>query len=156
MITPSELLHVPLFAALSRPQLSRIAARSADIYVNADEWIVHEGGPAYFWAVLEGEIEAVKTVAGECRQVTTFDPGEYFGEVPLMLSTPAATGLRALKPSRPLGRPPYVLETRIPGIFAAGDVRSNSIKRVASGVGEGSMVISFIHEYLRALAVPVS
>ena len=42
-----------------------------------------------------------------------------------------------------------------PGIFAAGDVRSNSVKRVASGVGEGSMVIAFIHQYLAAQAVPV-
>ena len=48
----------------------------------------------------------------------------------------------------PLKRTPFRLETSVPGIFAAGDVRSNSIKRVASGVGEGSMVIAFIHEYL--------
>ena len=48
----------------------------------------------------------------------------------------------------PLERAPFRLETSVPGIFAAGDVRSNSIKRVASGVGEGSMVIAFIHEYL--------
>ncbi len=47
-----------------------------------------------------------------------------------------------------LGRPPYSLETSVPGIFAAGDVRSASVKRVASSVGEGSMVISFIHQYL--------
>ena len=38
----------------------------------------------------------------------------------------------------------------MPGIFAVGDVRSESVKRVASGVGEGSMVISFIHQYLSA------
>ena len=48
----------------------------------------------------------------------------------------------------PLDRDPFALETSIPGIFCAGDVRHNSIKRVASGVGEGSMSISFIHEYL--------
>ncbi len=48
----------------------------------------------------------------------------------------------------PLDRDPFALETSIPGIFCAGDVRHHSIKRVASGVGEGSMSISFIHEYL--------
>jgi len=48
----------------------------------------------------------------------------------------------------PLDREPFALETSIPGVFAAGDVRHNSIKRVASGVGEGSMSVSFIHEYL--------
>jgi thioredoxin reductase (NADPH) len=54
----------------------------------------------------------------------------------------------------PLERAPYPLESRVPGIFAAGDVRSNSVKRVASGVGEGSMVIAFIHQYLATLGVP--
>jgi thioredoxin reductase (NADPH) len=48
----------------------------------------------------------------------------------------------------PLPREPYVLETTIPGVFVAGDVRARSIKRVASAVGEGSMAVSLIHEYL--------
>ena len=48
----------------------------------------------------------------------------------------------------PLERDPYLLETSVPGIFACGDVRFNSVKRVASGVGEGSMSIAFIHQYL--------
>ena len=48
----------------------------------------------------------------------------------------------------PLARDPYLLETSFPGIFAAGDVRHGSIKRVASGVGEGSMAIAFVHQYL--------
>jgi thioredoxin reductase (NADPH) len=48
----------------------------------------------------------------------------------------------------PLGRDPYLLETTVPGIFVAGDVRARSIKRVASAVGEGSMAVSLIHEYL--------
>jgi thioredoxin reductase (NADPH) len=48
-----------------------------------------------------------------------------------------------------LDRQPFLLETNIPGIFAAGDVRSGSVKRVASGVGEGSIAIQFIHQYLK-------
>jgi thioredoxin reductase (NADPH) len=48
----------------------------------------------------------------------------------------------------PLKREPYVLETTVPGVFVAGDVRARSIKRVASAVGEGSMAVSLIHEYL--------
>ena len=47
-----------------------------------------------------------------------------------------------------LPREPYLLETSLPGVFAAGDVRSGSIKRVASAVGEGSMAVRFIHQYL--------
>jgi len=46
-------------------------------------------------------------------------------------------------------RHPYLLESSIPGIFAAGDIRAGSVKRVAAGVGEGSMAIAFIHQYLR-------
>ena len=48
----------------------------------------------------------------------------------------------------PLDREPFFLETSVPGIFAAGDVRHGSIKRVASGVGEGAMAVQFIHRYL--------
>src|SRR5262245_46403684 len=48
----------------------------------------------------------------------------------------------------PLGRDPYLLETSVPGVFAAGDVRHGSIKRVAAGVGEGSMAIAFVHPFL--------
>lgn len=48
----------------------------------------------------------------------------------------------------PLKRDPYTLETTVPGVFVAGDVRARSIKRVASAVGEGSMAVSLIHEYL--------
>ena len=47
-----------------------------------------------------------------------------------------------------LNREPYFLETSMPGVFAAGDVRHGSIKRVASAVGEGAMTIAFVHRYL--------
>jgi thioredoxin reductase (NADPH) len=49
----------------------------------------------------------------------------------------------------PLQRSPLLLETSLPGVFAAGDVRRGSVKRVASAVGEGSIAIRFIHDYLR-------
>jgi thioredoxin reductase (NADPH) len=50
----------------------------------------------------------------------------------------------------PLARPPYHLETSVPGVFAVGDVRGGSMKRVASAVGEGATAISLIHHYLSA------
>jgi thioredoxin reductase (NADPH) len=58
--------------------------------------------------------------------------------------------LRDGKPPRNwnLDRAPGLLETNVPGIFAVGDVRKGSVKRVASGVGEGSVAISFVHQYL--------
>jgi len=48
-----------------------------------------------------------------------------------------------------LRRDPYLLETSVPGIFACGDVRSGPVKRVAAAVGEGSMAIAFVHQYLK-------
>jgi thioredoxin reductase (NADPH) len=47
-----------------------------------------------------------------------------------------------------LDRDPYYLEASAPGVFAAGDVRANSVKRVASAVGEGAMAIQLLHAYL--------
>jgi thioredoxin reductase (NADPH) len=58
--------------------------------------------------------------------------------------------LEDVRPRWRLDRDPYLLETSLPGMFVAGDVRSQSMKRVASAVGEGSMAVSFVHEYLAA------
>jgi thioredoxin reductase (NADPH) len=51
----------------------------------------------------------------------------------------------------PLARAPYALETSVPGVFAAGDVRSDSMKRVASAVGEGAMAVYLVHRYLATM-----
>ncbi|HET9647361.1 MAG TPA: fused response regulator/thioredoxin-disulfide reductase, partial [Microlunatus sp.] len=48
----------------------------------------------------------------------------------------------------PLERAPFALETSVPGVFAAGDVRLDSMKRVASAVGEGAMAVYLVHRYL--------
>jgi thioredoxin reductase (NADPH) len=48
----------------------------------------------------------------------------------------------------PLKRPPFLLETSLPGVFAVGDIREGSVKRVASAVGEGSIAVSFVHQTL--------
>jgi thioredoxin reductase (NADPH) len=57
----------------------------------------------------------------------------------VLTGTDAASGL---------DRPPRMFETSVPGVFAVGDVRSSSVKRVASAVGEGSVVIQQVHQYL--------
>ena len=51
----------------------------------------------------------------------------------------------------PLSRAPHLMETSLPGVFAVGDVRSGSVKRIASGVGEGSICVQFVHRVLREL-----
>ncbi len=64
----------------------------------------------------------------------------------------AGPDLRAKSTAKwPLEREPYLLETSVPGIFVAGDVRYNSVKRCASAVGEGSIAIQFVHQYLASL-----
>ncbi len=56
--------------------------------------------------------------------------------------------LRRRSEWRAIGRDPYLLETSVPGIFAAGDVRSESVKRVAAAVGEGSIAVKLVHQFL--------
>jgi thioredoxin reductase (NADPH) len=56
-----------------------------------------------------------------------------------------------LPPGWPLDRPPYHLETSVPGVFVAGDVRAESAKRVASAVGEGALAVMLVHRYLERL-----
>ena len=50
-----------------------------------------------------------------------------------------------------LQRDPYMLETSVPGIFAAGDVRQGAVRRVASAVGQGAIAVNFVHQYLRTV-----
>lgn len=68
-----------------------------------------------------------------------------------ILSGPDLVADGTLPPDWPLERHPYFLETSVPGVFVAGDVRSQSVKRVASAVGEGAMAVSLIHRYLELL-----
>jgi thioredoxin reductase (NADPH) len=58
------------------------------------------------------------------------------------------SSMPALPDDWPLRRPPLLLETSIPGVFAAGDVRHRSVKRVAAAAGEGATAIQLVHEYL--------
>jgi thioredoxin reductase (NADPH) len=70
----------------------------------------------------------------------------------LFVKTGADLGPDELHEARwPLARPPYLMETSIPGVFAVGDARSGSVKRVASAVGEGSICVQLIHRALQEL-----
>jgi thioredoxin reductase (NADPH) len=68
------------------------------------------------------------------------------------LLTGSALGADDVSPSWPLQRPPALLETSTPGVFAAGDVRAGSVKRVASAVGEGALAVTLVHGHLASLA----
>ncbi|WP_336669698.1 FAD-dependent oxidoreductase [Tsukamurella sp. USMM236] len=68
-----------------------------------------------------------------------------------LLTGPDLTPDGAAPPGWELDRPPFHLESNVPGIFVAGDVRSESAKRVASAVGEGAMAVMFVHRYLEGV-----
>jgi thioredoxin reductase (NADPH) len=109
-------------------------------------------------ATLEA-VEIMDSQTGARRTVATPAVFSFIGAVPRtgwlppQIETDARgflqTGPRVAGSAHwPLARAPFLLETSRPGVFAAGDVRLGSIKRVASAVGEGAMAINYIHEYL--------
>jgi thioredoxin reductase (NADPH) len=100
MITAELLKRVPLFAGVPEDERASLAARSADVRLNADEWLILEGQTPSFFALLEGRLAVHKMIAGRDQQIAVYDPGEYFGEVPLLLASPAVASIRAVEPSR--------------------------------------------------------
>ncbi len=132
MISSDELAKIPLFALMSEALRARIASRSADISVEPREWVVHEGSAVHFWTVIEGEVEAVKRYGGELTQVTTFVPGEYFGEIPLMLGTNAYVGIRAITPARLMRTDPAEFHLMLTASTeASADIAQTIARRVA-------------------------
>ena len=108
------------------------------------------------------EVEIVNNKTGEKRTLTTPAVFSFIGAAPRTEWLPPeiekdAKGFVLTGPTLAKsdywrsGRNPYFLETSRRGVFAAGDVRSGSIKRVASAVGEGSMAVQLVHEYLKEI-----
>jgi len=100
MITADLLTRIPLFAGLPETERSSLAARAADVRIQKDEWLLVEGQTAAFFGLLEGRLAVIKAIGGRDHHIATYEPGEYFGEVPLLLGSPAIASLRALEPAR--------------------------------------------------------
>ena len=100
MITREDLQSVSLLADLPPEQVDAIAARAADLTLDPGDWLIREGELAAFFFLLRGRLAVFKSVAGADRQIGTYDPGVYLGEVPLLLNSPAIASLRAEAPSR--------------------------------------------------------
>jgi thioredoxin reductase (NADPH) len=102
VITAETLLEIPLLAPIPEHERNTIASRAADVELQAGEWLLREGETPSFFALLSGQLAVTKRAGDDDRTVTTYAPGEFFGEVPLLLNSPAIAGVRALEPSRVL------------------------------------------------------
>lgn len=107
-------------------------------------------------------VEAIEKKTGEVRTIKTPALFSFIGASPRTDWLPSEierdskqfvrTGVDlARSPYWTARRQPFLLETSRAGVFAAGDVRSGSVKRVASAVGEGAMAVMFVHQYLREM-----
>jgi thioredoxin reductase (NADPH) len=149
-----------LAESMSHYLVDRIAD-TANIEVRARAEVVSAHGAS--------RLEAVDVACGEDRKVCRLDAAAMFvfiGSTPrsdfaaglverdpsgFILTGPDLRTEGRLPRSWPPGRDPFLLETSCPGIFAAGDVRSGSAKRVASAVGEGSAAVGMVHKYLETV-----
>jgi thioredoxin reductase (NADPH) len=102
MITADLLTRISLFAPIPESERISIASHAADVHLLADEWLLLEGQAPAFFGLLEGKIDVLKSMGGREHRIATYEPGEYFGEVPLLLGAPAIASLRATEPARVL------------------------------------------------------
>ena len=147
-----------LGAAMSRYLVDRIQA-TENVTVHLDTVVTALEGDGHLSAV------RARSGGGEERTFQTSSLFLFIGADPhtdwlkrcveldrkgFVVTGPALKpGTAVAEPWRLAARAPFLLETSLPGVFAAGDVRSGSAKRVASAVGEGSMAVSFVHAHIQ-------
>ncbi|MEP6620966.1 MAG: FAD-dependent oxidoreductase [bacterium] len=100
MITAGDVHSVPLFKALPERERETLADRAADVRLRTGDWLAHEGEPPFFHVVLEGQFAVFKLMGGHDQRVMTLNPGEFIGEVTLLLGSNALGSIQALEPSR--------------------------------------------------------
>jgi thioredoxin reductase (NADPH) len=100
MITAGHLRDIPLFADLPDSEREALAARSADVHLRVNDWLIQEGELPSFFFLLSGRIAVTKLIGGVERLLIHYGPGDFFGELPLLLGAPAIASLRAEEPSR--------------------------------------------------------
>jgi thioredoxin reductase (NADPH) len=100
MITGDMLRAVPLLAGVADTELDTIAARAADVSLHTNEWLIQEGELPAFFITLSGRLTVYKSIAGVERAINEYGPGDYGGELPLLLGSPAIASVRAAEPSR--------------------------------------------------------
>src|SRR5947199_9261794 len=143
-------------------QLARYAGASTKTFPAGDALFRAGDRDAKFFVIKSGELEIIDVTGDQPKTIRVQGPGEFTGDVGHLTGSPKVvnaiekhfvrTGIESDDSQHwTLKRQPFLLETSRPGVFAAGDVRSGSIKRVASAVGEGSMAVQFVHECLKGM-----
>ncbi len=138
--------------------LVREIEAAENVRVRSNTRVAGGGGPGRLehLTLEDGFSKSTETVSAAALFVligaeprTGWLPGELErGEKDFIATGQDLTRKRGAPGGWPLGRPPLLLETSMPGVFAVGDARYRSVKRVASAVGEGSIAIQQVHEYL--------
>ncbi len=100
MITSEEIGNVVVFAMLSETEREQISRVAGDVRLVEGDYAAHEGDERALFAVIEGRIEPVRIVDGVERVLGVRDPGDIFGEVPIVLGTVFPVGFRAAVPTR--------------------------------------------------------
>ncbi|UQN10003.1 FAD-dependent oxidoreductase [Deinococcus sp. QL22] len=133
MITPEDLRQLAFFADLDPAGHEELALVAADVCLNAGDWLIQEGDTGAFFVLLEGQLEVSKETAGEEHVITTYLPGETFGEVPLLLGSAAVASIRARENSR-------VMRLEAPAFHAlmarSDAVASRVLRNMARRVGD--------------------
>jgi len=107
MVTADEIAAVPVFAALPPAERERVSRSAADVSLVPGEYAAHPGSERALFAVLAGRIEAVQLIDGIERVVGERNPGDLFGEVPIVLGTVFPVGFRAAEQSRVMRIEPH-------------------------------------------------
>ncbi len=100
MITAEELKDYPLFACLSDEWLQKIADTAGELSVPAGEWIIREGETPSFFVLLKGCLTCEKDYGGTNKVKAVYSPGDFYGEIPILLDSVAIASLQATAPSR--------------------------------------------------------
>jgi thioredoxin reductase (NADPH) len=144
-----------LGAKMSRYLVDRIQG-TENVIIHRGAWIKELEG--------NGHLSAVRLAGGKPEEIATKSLFLFIGADPntnwlhgcvdldnkgfVLTGTGLDPSLLESERWQSAGRAPFLLETSLPGVFAAGDVRSGSAKRVSSAVGEGAMAVSFVHAHI--------
>jgi thioredoxin reductase (NADPH) len=95
MIAAAELREIPIFGCLDEVERQRFASRAADVRLEGGEWLIREGEVPYFFVLLEGRLQLLKDILGKSTDLHEYKPGEFFGEIPILLGAPAFVSVQA-------------------------------------------------------------